>query len=141
MFHDFNLTEDLRNFKFSGAVLLADDEKLYLKMMADMLSLAGFRVLSASDGEEALRIFQAHKDEIRLCLLDSMMPKLGGAVVFAEIRNRHPELPIIFMSAYDCPENKIVADHIGTLTKPVVFRRLLRMMREMLLREESTLEI
>ena len=58
-------------------ILVVDDEVRMRKLVKDFLSIKGFRVIEAGDGEEALEAFFAQKD-IALILLDVMMPKMDG---------------------------------------------------------------
>ncbi len=58
-----------------------------------LLRRAGYTVLTACDGEEAISVFDEHADKIDLALLDVVMPKLGGKAVFDHIRERRPGTP------------------------------------------------
>ena len=78
-------------------VLIVDDEARMRKLVKDFLTIKGFRVVEAEDGEQALEIFYQRKD-IALILLDVMMPKLDGWQVLKEIR-KHSAVPIIMLTA------------------------------------------
>ena len=87
-------------------VLIADDLKLFLEIEKSYLLRGGFDVLTATSGEEAVRI--AQKRLPNLILLDLEMPKTDGAAACAEMR-RIPALaatPIIIMSATGTPQNR-----------------------------------
>ena len=79
-------------------VLCVDDEKIGLRVRKIMLEGHGFRVLTATSGEQGLALLD--KQPVDLVILDYYMPGMNGGDVAAEVRRRKPELPIIFLSAY-----------------------------------------
>jgi CheY-like chemotaxis protein len=79
-------------------VLCVDDEAIGLRVRKIMLESHGFEVLTASDGQEGLSLFD--QNPVDLVVLDYYMPGLNGADVAAEMRRRRPHVPIIFLSAY-----------------------------------------
>ena len=78
-------------------VLVVDDEARMRKLVKDFLSVKGFTVLEAGDGEEAVDLFFEQKD-IALILLDVMMPKMDGWEVVKTIR-KYSQVPIIMLTA------------------------------------------
>ena len=78
-------------------VLVVDDESRMRKLVKDFLSVKGFQVIEAADGEEAVDIFFNQKD-ISLILLDVMMPRMDGWEVLKTIRQYSP-VPIIMLTA------------------------------------------
>ena len=84
----------------SGAtVLLVEDEPGVRAVAARILTFGGFRILEASDGNEALELVGLHGPP-DLVLTDVVMPTLGGAELARRLRARWPSLPILFMSGY-----------------------------------------
>jgi two-component system, cell cycle sensor histidine kinase and response regulator CckA len=81
-------------------ILVAEDQEMVRTVVVRMLEAAGYHVLTAADGVEAVAIFREHKDEIALALLDIVMPNMGGAVASAEIRAVRPDVPVLFTSGY-----------------------------------------
>lgn len=81
-------------------VLFVDDEASVLDVGARMLESAGYRVISASDGHDALHAFREHSDEIDCVLLDLTMPGMGGEDTFDELRRIHCDVPVILGSGY-----------------------------------------
>ncbi len=78
-------------------VLVADDDDDILELVAFRLERAGFRILTARDGEQALRIaLEEHPD---LAVLDVMMPRLTGLEVTERIRAEGEQMPIVLLTA------------------------------------------
>jgi CheY-like chemotaxis protein len=86
--------------KSTGAktVLCVDDELIGLRVRKIMLEGHGFKVLTATSGEQGLAILDKH--QVDLLVLDYYMPGMNGGEVAAAVRRRKPHLPIIFLSAY-----------------------------------------
>lgn len=78
-------------------ILVADDEERIVKLVSDFLKIGGYEVLPASDGAQALEIFNKNPD-IALAIIDIMMPELDGWALTKEIR-KTSDLPIIMLSA------------------------------------------
>ena len=78
-------------------ILVVDDEARMRKLVKDYLTIKGYQVIEAGDGEEAVEIFFQQKD-IALILLDVMMPKMDGWEVLKTIR-LHSKVPIIMLTA------------------------------------------
>jgi two-component system, cell cycle sensor histidine kinase and response regulator CckA len=68
----------------------------------------GYRVLSAANGEEALRL--SSQETLALAILDLVMPRMGGAVAAVQLRNRFPNLPIIFISDYSESQHSAISE-------------------------------
>ena len=103
-------------------ILVVDDEEMILRVVGAFLDAEGYDYLTASDGDEALRLVE--EDVVDLILLDVMMPRLSGFEVCREIRRHHAleELPILFLSAKTEPEDISAGFAEGGndyLTKPV----------------------
>ncbi len=78
-------------------VLVVDDEARMRKLVKDFLTIKGFQVIEAEDGEEAVDLFFAQKD-IALVILDVMMPKMDGWQVCKAIR-QYSQVPVIMLTA------------------------------------------
>jgi DNA-binding response OmpR family regulator len=81
-------------------ILLAEDYEEVRLLLKEVLTNAGYRVFDAADGEEAIRTFMNNKDDIKLAVLDIMMPKKNGREVFDAIRVVKPEIKVLFASGY-----------------------------------------
>ena len=100
-------------------ILVADDESRMRKLVKDFLSKAGFIVLEAEDGEQAVDMFFSDKD-ISLVILDVMMPRMDGWQVCREIRSKS-KVPIIMLTAKGDERDELLGFELGVdgyITKP-----------------------
>ncbi|HBA71989.1 MAG TPA: histidine kinase, partial [Geobacter sp.] len=84
----------------SGGILLVDDEEMLRSVGRDLLEDLGYTVFLAKNGEQALQVFDAHREEISLVILDMIMPKMGGKEVFLRLREQSPDLKVLFCSGF-----------------------------------------
>jgi len=91
---------DARLIKGSGTLLIVDDEELVLDVGTNMLERLGYTVLKAHNGGEAVEIFEANKDRIKMVILDIIMPGMGGGVVYDKIKSINPEVKVLLSSGY-----------------------------------------
>jgi DNA-binding NtrC family response regulator len=86
-------------------VLVADDEPCVLSVVSSILRRAGFDVLPASSGQQALAIAAARREPIHLLLADVIMPDLHGPALADAVVGIHPETACLFMAGLpDTPE-------------------------------------
>jgi CheY-like chemotaxis protein len=83
-----------------GTVLLVEDEPGVLELANTVLQQANYRVLTATNGVEAVQVFQDHAVEIDLVLMDVMMPKLNGPEAYARMVAIRPGVPVLYCSGY-----------------------------------------
>lgn len=81
-------------------ILVVDDEKLLRTLLQDILGMAGYDVIDASTGEEAIEIYKQRKNEIALVILDIVMPGMGGARALELLTEMNPALRCIVSSGY-----------------------------------------
>ncbi|KXG77875.1 response regulator transcription factor [Thermotalea metallivorans] len=115
-------------------VLVVDDEKKIVDVVAAYLSKEGFHVLTAADGEEALGILK--KETVHLIVLDLMLPKLSGEEVCSSIRSCS-DVPIIMLTAKAEENDKVEGLALGAddyLTKPFSPRELVSRVRALMRR-------
>lgn len=86
-------------------ILLADDEPRLADVIGVALEQAGYRVLMASSGQEALRFLDSER--VHLLLTDIRMPGMSGRELMAEVRRRHPRLPVVVMTAYSSVKDAV----------------------------------
>lgn len=79
-------------------VLIADDEAIILEMSGAALEAAGYRVLPAHDGTDAVALGAEHKSELQVAVIDLEMPFLGGAATIRALQKINPSLEFIRMS-------------------------------------------
>ena len=115
-------------------VLVVDDEPAVRRVLAMRLEVAGYRVVIAEDGEEALAVFAREQPD--LVVLDVMMPKLDGFAVCRRLR-AESAVPIIFLSALDAISEKVAGLDLGAddyLVKPFALAELLARVRALVRR-------
>jgi CheY-like chemotaxis protein len=88
----------------TGTILLVDDEDLVRFVTGQMLEHCGYKVIAASDGREALKIFRARASEIDCVLLDLAMPHMDGQETFRELRLIQPDVRVVLASGYSDQE-------------------------------------
>ena len=81
-------------------LLVAEDEELVRRVLERILETAGYTVIFAVDGVDALELFRAHRDEIALVLLDHVMPGRTGVEVLAAIREAGSDVPVLISSGF-----------------------------------------
>lgn len=81
-------------------ILVAEDEKIIRNLTNVTLKKAGYEVLLAEDGLQAIEIFKQNKDSIDLLMLDVMMPNMNGWEAYQAINHMNPDIPVIFCSGY-----------------------------------------
>lgn len=81
-------------------ILLVDDEEVIRQVGKRMLQKGGFEVLSAGNGEEAIQIFEEYQHEIKLVLLDLILPNMSGRDIARKLREIDPTVVIVFTSGY-----------------------------------------
>jgi two-component system cell cycle sensor histidine kinase/response regulator CckA len=91
-------------FAAEPTVLIVDDEETPRSVTARMVQALGYPTRAARDGREALRYLQQHPGEIRLVLTDVVMPYMDGGELSERVRDLHPRLSIVLMSAYPVGE-------------------------------------
>jgi PAS domain S-box-containing protein len=119
----------------SGTVLLVEDEPAVRRIATLALRRAGHRVLEATDAHEALRIAEAGAEEVDLLVTDVVMPGMGGRALAARLRERRPELPVLFVSGYTEDEalrREIEALRAAFLPKPFTPEKLRAKVEELL---------
>ena len=86
-------------------ILVVDDEEVLRNMASEVLSKEQYRILTAEDGEQALKIFREKWHEIDLVLLDLVMPKINGYDTYIQMKSINPEVKVIITTGYSFNEN------------------------------------
>ena len=101
-------------------ILVVDDESRMRKLLKDFLSVKGYQILEAEDGEKAIEVFEENRNKIKLILLDVMMPKLDGWSVLRKIR-QDSNLPVIMLTARGEEQDELFGFELGVdeyISKP-----------------------
>ena len=122
----------------SGTILLVEDEAMVRAVAERALTRQGYQVLTATNGEEALEVFDRSDKEgltIDLLISDVVMPMMDGPTLVGHARERFPDLPILFMSGYaeEQLRNSINIEHVSFLPKPFSVQQLCEAARETVL--------
>lgn len=105
----------------AATVFLVEAEQSMLYMLEKTLLKHGYKVLKATDGEMAVKIYQRHKETIDIVLLDIGLPKMAGRDVLLKMKNEKPDLRVVIASGYLEPELKSELEQTGVkyfLPKP-----------------------
>jgi CheY-like chemotaxis protein len=116
-------------------ILLAEDQEEVRKAVKGILEGAGYKIIEATNGAQALELFVKHCDTIALVILDVVMPVKNGKETYEEIRKIRPYRAVLFMSGYtaDIIQAKVdLGDEFQFISKPVVPRQLLDRVREII---------
>lgn len=111
-------------------ILLVDDNAMVLETGKEVLEGLGYRVLSATDGLEAVAVYASHGHDIDLLLLDMIMPRLGGIEAFKQIRSTNPEVKVIFATGYNKLSAAVQSSELQAMdiiSKPFSISELIRM--------------
>ena len=119
-------------------ILIAEDEDLVRDLARTMLERAGYRVLTAVDGEDAIQKFQEHREEISVVLLDAIMPRCGGREVYERLRKIDSSVKFLFSSGHPAnqlPGTFLEENRLVLIPKPYKAKQLLREVRGVLERK------
>jgi PAS domain S-box-containing protein len=122
-------------------ILVAEDEEALRNLARDILEGLGYKVLLAKNGEEAVAMYEQHREQIDLLLLDVVMPRMGGIAAYERIRESNGDVPLILMTGYSAAtvqsrfvkQNELMEELGATvLQKPYNVEGLGRKVREVL---------
>ena len=115
-------------------MLVVDDEDFVLRMAQSALDAAGYEVLTAANGREALDVYAARSGRIDAVLLDMTMPVMGGEDAMAQLVSRWPDVTVIATSGYDRQEveRRFAPRLAGFLQKPYTSTQLSSKIAEVL---------
>lgn len=121
-------------------ILLVEDEAMVLKVARRMLEETGYRVISVSSGEEALKTIASAGRKVDLILTDLTMPGISGLALSKAVGREHPDLPVVIMSGYPL---KTEMDEMGSakvsawMPKPLNLNQLAKTLRGSLLSQKG----
>ena len=117
-------------------ILIVDDEPSVLRFMAAIVRTAGYEVLLADGGDEALAICKSPASGIDLMISDVAMPRMNGSALAECMNQKYPDVPIVFVSGY--PESRVIVAGLTTrgfkngytyLQKPFTAQEFLRVIK------------
>ncbi|MEM7584833.1 MAG: transporter substrate-binding domain-containing protein [Acidobacteriota bacterium] len=118
-----------------GTILVVDDEEMVQTIARRVLERAGYKVLTAGDGEEGYEVFRRHAQEISLVLLDVTMPRMDGDEAYRRMRSFRSDLRVLLTSGYnehEATQQLAGRGLAGFIQKPYAPAALLRKVREAL---------
>ena len=116
-------------------ILMVDDEKDILAVGTEILQQYGYSVLTAENGKQGIEVFEKHKDQVKMVILDINMPEMGGPVCMRELLKINPSLKILVASGYlikDQLKHNIKHGNTEFITKPYRLEDLLEKVRKIL---------
>jgi len=116
-------------------ILIVEDEEEVRKLAGKILERQGYRILEASQGDDALRISERHGGPIDLILVDVIMPGMSCSELAKHLKSPHPKMKVLYMSGYT--DNAIVRHGVlekgvNYIQKPFTMEGLARKVREVL---------
>ena len=119
----------------TATILAVDDDRAVLNLIDQVLNTAGYRVLAAGGGWEAIRAYETSGQPVELLLTDVIMPDLTGPVLAERLRSQNPDLRVLFISGFhdaDLVQRFVTLKGFRLLPKPFTVEALLRVVREAL---------
>lgn len=119
--------------KRTGTILLVDDDRTIRRTTSDALRQAGYTVIDAASGAEALRALEAHQGHVDLLLTDVTMAGMDGGELAEAVTGLHPDVKVLFMSGYTggaALHDTVREEGVAFLAKPFVIEVLLRKVRD-----------
>jgi two-component system OmpR family response regulator len=119
-------------------LLVVDDEPNIVELLSASLRFAGFEVVTATNGQQALTLAGSYQPD--LIVLDVMMPGIDGFEVVRRMRESEQRIPVLFLTARDATEDKIGGLSLGAddyITKPFSLEELIARIRAVLRRAQG----
>lgn len=116
-------------------ILLVDDEEFIRELGVDVLGQAGYTVLTASNGEQALEVYRRERERIALVILDLIMPGMGGSKCLEELLKVTPRARVLIASGYSpdaSTKGALEAGAVAFINKPYNNKQLLELVRKIL---------
>ncbi len=127
------ITEKL--LKAIETVFLVDDEELILDVGSDLLEAMGYKVLTARDGIDAIKVYKKKYKEIDIVILDMVMPNMGGGEAYDRMKEINPDIKVLLASGYsiDGEATEILERGCNEfIQKPFNIKELSKKIREIL---------
>jgi PAS domain S-box-containing protein len=123
----------------SETILLVDDEAMIIDVSVQMLNKMGYKVLTAHNGKEAIKIFKQNNDKVAIVILDLIMPGMGGGEVYERLKGIDANVKVLLSSGYSV--NGQAAEILnrgcdGFIQKPFKLNQLSYKLREIISKQE-----
>lgn len=109
-------------------ILIVEDDKISMEFLSELLSPSEVKILTAIDGVQALKVFEAHP-EISLILMDVRLPILNGREAMLEIKKMNPRVPVIAQTAFAMSGDKekyLDAGFDDYISKPIIMDEIIK---------------
>src|SRR5215467_56413 len=119
----------------SPTILAVDDDRMVLRLLDEVLRSAGYHVLTADSGWNAIQTYESLGSPIQLLLTDVIMPDLTGPVLAERLRSRQPDLQVLFISGFhdaELVQRFVSIKGFSLLPKPFTVEGLLREVKQSL---------
>ena len=119
----------------AGTILVTEDDKHMLDLYQSILVHAGYKVVAARNGQEAVEQFVLFREEIRLIVMDVVMPVKNGLNAYEEICAIRPNMKCLFCSGYalnTIPPQYTHVDYVDVMRKPVDVNQFLRKVHQLI---------
>ena len=106
-------------------ILVMEDDPAVLEVLKNIITSAGYKVVTATNGQEGLELYEKLKDEIKIVVTDIVMPKLDGISFYQKAKKLNPDLKILYITGYSITnflEKK--EDAVEVMQKPIVSAQL-----------------
>ena len=116
-------------------ILLVDDDELIRDLGSRILSKSGYKVITASNGKEALDVYERRGSEIALVILDLIMPEMGGKQCLEGLLSLDPAVKVVIASGFSADgqtKDTLAAGAKGFINKPYDIRQMLEVVRAVL---------
>lgn len=112
--------------KNQSKIMVIDDSEIILKMIRHYLEKKNYRIVSASNGLEGIKLFEADASSFDLVITDIVMPQISGVGVISILKEKWPSLPIIAITGYGEHPEALAAEAKAdmVLEKPIDLREL-----------------
>ncbi len=110
-----------------GLILVVEDEPIMNKIATHILQNSGYTVITATNGDEGIRQFQKHHEQLNMVLLDMLMPKKSGKDTYLEMKAVNPGVKVLLTSGFrrdDRVEEVVRLGVCGFIEKPYTFKQL-----------------
>ncbi|MFA6541644.1 MAG: PAS domain S-box protein [Bacteroidota bacterium] len=121
--------------KNNELVFIVDDEEIMRELAVELLTEAGYRVITAKNGREAVEIFRMKNHEIDLVIMDLIMPELDGGQAYLEMKKIKSKFNIFFCSGFvtdDLIASVLSDENLKALQKPFKAQQLLKMVYDVM---------